>query len=173
MERVAKYFKQNPQAGSVWVTSDGYIFDLQRLAFSHAVTLEDQELRTFTNAQAAEISAGDGAASTAIEAVAPDITKLTEATKTIVAAVAAGVKAKLAANANEPAKAKPAKVTPVSKPASAPKKAAAKGKQEKAGTVAMPKVVTPAQLDRLATALQDQKDGGAEATESIPGEQSK
>lgn len=120
MKRVAEYFEQNPQVGSVWVTSDGFIFDLQRHASGHAAGLIDQGLQKFTNSSTPNVED---------DKTKPDATDSNK----LPAATSSAVKA--------PVKAKSAKATPAPK-TTAPKKASTGKAKPKAVVADSAKVET-------------------------------
>ncbi|MRX70273.1 hypothetical protein SAMN06265349_101725 [Flavobacterium resistens] len=48
-EKVENYFAENPKKKKVYVSSDGYLFEVKKFATNHGDTLEDKEIITAKN----------------------------------------------------------------------------------------------------------------------------
>lgn len=48
-EKVGKYFAENPKKKKIYVSSDGYLFEVKKFATNHGDTLKDKEIITIKN----------------------------------------------------------------------------------------------------------------------------
>ena len=55
-EKVEKYFTANPKKKKVYVSSDGYLFEVKKFAINHGDTLEDKEIKTAKNPLQIEVT---------------------------------------------------------------------------------------------------------------------
>lgn len=55
VDKVQAYFLENPKKKKVYITSDGFLFEIKKFASNHGDTLIDKEVKTVSNSLLIEV----------------------------------------------------------------------------------------------------------------------